>query len=334
MRSMSWERRGVASSFSRMAAQVADGSIKIIELQAVPRSMSTVLGRCLNESGATSVFLNEPFRQVPGEVTTNREAVTTPDPWSHNDVDIAAGHVMRVVELSLSSQREPVIVVTKNLAQYLSASVLRTWTDVCGAVVWCIRDPRIQISSYVTRLVNDLLFGIGSDRIKQSDLLPSHLVMVTEFLQNSAWSTDFSKTGWRAIGEHFNDCAGRLPTFVADGSLFSKVPDRFLRYLCSGLGIDFSDRMIEGWREPFLSADRLYAPELPDPDNAWTKHVATSVGVEEPSRAPLEVSVLPAALRDHMSEVALPTYEMFMRAFYSQEALAQYRLGPDDFPQP
>jgi len=32
--------------------------MRIIELQAVPRSMSTALGRCLNESRATSVFIH------------------------------------------------------------------------------------------------------------------------------------------------------------------------------------------------------------------------------------------------------------------------------------
>ena len=49
------EKGVVAGSFADMAALVASGSIKIIELQAVPRSMSTALGRALNESGATSV---------------------------------------------------------------------------------------------------------------------------------------------------------------------------------------------------------------------------------------------------------------------------------------
>jgi hypothetical protein len=323
----------VASSFSRLSALINDGSIKMIELQAVPRSMSTALGRCLNESAPTSVFLNEPFTQVPPARGGSQLPASTPDPWSHNDVDIAAMHVIRLVESALSSQGGPVTVLTKNIAHYLSASVLRTWIDVCSAVVWCIRDPWIQISSFVTRMANDMLFGIGSDRLKQSDLLPSHLVMVTEFLHDSPDSKDFSKTGWRAIGTHFDNCADRLPSFVADGSLFSRAPDRVLRYLCDGIGIEFSDRMIEGWREPLLSVERNYDPEITDTDDAWTRHAATSCGVETISRAPLPVSVLPPALQDHLFEVALPTYERMMRAFYSQEKLAQYRLGPDDFPE-
>ncbi|MGH3969001.1 MAG: hypothetical protein ACRDTV_13055, partial [Mycobacterium sp.] len=93
----------VASPFSRMAALVADGSITIIELHAVPRSMSTALGRCLNESGANSIFVNELFNM-------------------HNaDPDIAAGHVLQAIEPDLRSA--PVLVLTKNMARFLSAPV-------------------------------------------------------------------------------------------------------------------------------------------------------------------------------------------------------------------
>jgi hypothetical protein len=316
----------VASPFSRMAARVAGGSIKIIELHAVPRSQSTALGRCLNESGATSVFINEPFSNM-----------------RNDDLDIAARHVVEAVEPVLSAATEPVIVFTKNMAQYLSAPVFGTWIDACSAVVWCIRDPRVQIASLVTRLANDMLFGPGSDRIKQSDLplsrplrspgWPGVLVTVTELLQNSRWSRDFSATGWRAIGAHFADCVAH-PSFVADGSLLSRVPDRFLRYLCSGLGVEFRDGMVDGWRKPFLNANTLdsHPDQRLDPAKAWTKHAATSRGIEATGRIPLEVSVLPAALRDHVCAVALPTYEKLMRTFYSQEGVAQYRLDRVDCP--
>jgi hypothetical protein len=318
----------VASPFSRMAARVAGGSIKIIELHAVPRSQSTALGRCLNESGATSVFINEPFSNM-----------------RNDDLDIAARHVVEAVEPVLSAATEPVIVFTKNMAQYLSAPVFGTWIDACSAVVWCIRDPRVQIASLVTRLANDMLFGPGSDRLKQSDLplsgplrspaWPGILTMVTELLRDSSWSTDFSATGWLAIGAHFTDCVGYPSSFVADGSLFGRVPDRFLRYLCSGLGIEFRDRMIDGWREPFFNANQLdsHPDRRLDPAKAWIKHAATSRGIEATGSAPLEVSILPAALRDHVIEVALPTYEMLMHAFYLQENLAHYRLDRGDCPE-
>jgi hypothetical protein len=318
----------VASPFSQMAALVADGRIKIVELQAVPRSMSTALGRCLNESGATSVFVNEPFNNMRSD-----------------DVDMAAEHVVRSVEPALSWAHEPVVVLSKNMAQYLSAPVLQTWTDACSAVVWCIRDPRVQISSLLTRLANDTLFGPGSDRLEQSDLPLSHLPrspawpgvleLVTEFLRSSRWSTEFSATGWQAIGAHFTDCVGRRPSFVADGWLLSRVPDRFLRYLCDGLDLEFRAGMIDRWREPFLNANQLdsHPDRRLDPAKAWVNRVATSRGIEAVGREPLEISILPPALRDHVSEVALPTYELLIDAFYVQENLAQYRLDRGECPE-
>lgn len=310
----SLERGVVAGSFARMAALVADGSIKIIELHAVPRSMSTALGRSLLESGATGVFVNEPFNLHNG------------------DVNVAAGYVLCAIEPTLAAAREPVVVLTKNLASFVTASAFRTWSDVCSSVVWCVRDPRIQISSLVTRTVNGLLFDVASDRLKQSDLLPSHVVAAAQWLQDSDGSTDFSLAGWRAIGAHFADCVGRLPSLVVDGSLFSRMPDRLLPYLCSELGIEFRDRMIDGWEKPFVNVHRLYDPEYDEAANAWIKHAATSRGVELIEKPPLEESVLPEALRDHLFAVALPTYEMFMRAFYSQDNLAQYRLDPRHTP--
>ncbi|MEB4209148.1 hypothetical protein [Mycobacterium sp. 94-17] len=310
----------MTSPFARMAAHVTDGAIKIVELQAVPRSQSTVLGRCLNESGATSLFINEPFNNM-----------------RDGDLNIAAGHVVEAVEPVLSSAHEPVVVFSKNMAHYLSASVFGAWIDACSAVVWCIRDPRMQLSSLVTRLANDMLFGPGSDRLKQSDLplsqplrspaWPGVVETVTEMLRNSRWSTDFSATGWRAIAAHYTDCVARQ-SFVADGSLFSRVPERFLRYLCGGLGIEFRAGMIDGWQQPFLNANRLdsHPDRRLDPAQAWTGHAATSGGIEETDSVPLQASLLPTALRDHLTEVALPTYEMLTRAFSAQQNLAQYRL--------
>ena len=230
--------------------------------------MSTALGRALNESGAISVFVNEPFNLHNG------------------DVNIAAGHVLLAVEPALSSAREPVVVLTKNIAGFLTAPVFRTWLDVCSSVVWCVRDPRKQISSLVTRTVNGLLFDVGSDRLKQSDLLPSHVAAATEWLRNSQVSKDFSLAGWRTIGAHFGDNVGGCPSFVADGSLFSRMPDRLLPYLCSELGIEFRNRMIDGWDEPFVNVHRL-----------TTRSTTTRLTLGSSTRRPVAASSRPRARR-------------------------------------
>ena len=158
----------MTSSFARMSALVEDGAIKLIELHAVPRSLSTVLGRCLNESGLPSVFVNEPFNPM------------------NSDAEVSARHVVRSAQPLLTSTGGPVVVVTKSMARYLSVPVFRQWTDVCCAVVWCVREPWLQISSLVTRVANDALFGVGADRLQQGDLLPAHLEMVSRVLQKHA----------------------------------------------------------------------------------------------------------------------------------------------------
>ncbi len=246
----------------------------------------------------------------------------------NGDLNIAAECVIQAVEPTLWSTRAPVIVLTKNMARFLTAPVFRAWTDVCSSVVWCVRNPRVQISSLVTRTANDVFFGVGADRLKQRDLLPVHLTRVTELLQDSELSTDFSKTGWRAINAHFADCVGRRPNFVADGSLLSRKPDQFLRYLCGRLGLEFHDRMVDGWQKPFFNVDRVYNPELNDATDGWIKQAATSSGIKFAEHPPLQDSALPDALRDHLLTEALPTYEKLMHAFYGQDDLAHYRLDP------
>ena len=84
----------------------------------------------------------------------------------------------------------------------------------------------------MTRTVNDALFGVGADRIKASELVHSHFEMAARLLQNSEWSTDFSKTGWRAIGAHFQQLDQYQWSLVADGTLLGRLPDLILRYLC------------------------------------------------------------------------------------------------------
>jgi hypothetical protein len=109
----------------------------------------------------------------------------------------------------------------------------------------------------------------------------------------------------------------------------------FLRHLCTGLGIEFRAGMIDRWREPFLNANQLesHPDRRLDPAKAWVNRVATSRGIEAVGREPLDISILPPALRDHVSQVALPTYELLIDVFYVQENLAQYRLDRGECPE-
>ena len=103
-----------------------------------------------------------------------------------------------------------------------------------------------------------------------------------------------------------------------------------MQYLSSGLGLKYTDRMINGWTQPFVNVARTINPDLDDATDSWIKHAATSRGVEATDHAALTPSVLPRELRNHLTDVAVPTYEMFVRAFASQQDPALCRLDPVD----
>ena len=278
-----------------MPSLVDGGELRLVGIQAVPRSLSTALGRSLNEADGHIIFVNEPFN--------------TPTA----DADSAAGHVLAWAESVLSSASSPLTVVSKNMARNVSPGAWAQWQGLCSAVVWCVRDPRVQISSLVTRTANDLLFGLGADRLAQDDLEVSHLEMVNDFLLRSPASTDFSKTGWRAIGDRFASYPENRRRLVADMALCSRFPEEFVRYVCAGVGLRFDARMLGGWTADFLNVNRTMNPGLPDASDAWISAAATSSGVQVPRREPLDPDVLPAGLRHHLNEVATPVYQRFMR---------------------
>ena len=105
-------------------------------------------------------------------------------------MNIAAGHVLLAVEPASSSAHEPGW-NDENIAGFLTTPGFRSWVDVCSSVVWCVRDPRKQISSLVTRMVNGSLFDVGSDCLKQSDLLPSHVAAAPSGCETARYRRTF-----------------------------------------------------------------------------------------------------------------------------------------------
>src|SRR5258708_7407318 len=139
------------SNLKRLQKQVSEGSLRIIHIEAIPRSISTALGRALNEVEDRSVFVSEPFNRMK------------------HDIEVAAGHILSVTDSIPKSKGDPLVVVTKNMARNLSLPVFQEWMKVCDGVVWSIRDPRVQLASLVTRIANDLAYEPGADRMAQED---------------------------------------------------------------------------------------------------------------------------------------------------------------------
>ncbi len=207
------------------------------------------------------------------------------------------------------STNRPLVVITKNMARNLSPSLFQEWMKICDGVVWSIRDPRIQLASLVTRIANDLAYEPGADSIAQENLSNGDLKAVSDFLENGPVSKNFSKTSWADIGEHFRSGFQPKQSVVIDGGELTTKPKEILKNACDVLGLQYNPQMIEGWQGDFINANTGYNSKLTDTTHAWTKEAATTHGIIPISRPALNIDSLPIALREHITQVALPIYE-------------------------
>lgn len=278
------------SNFGRLKEQVSEGLLCIIHVEAIPRSISTALGRALNEADDHSVFVSEPFNRMK------------------YDIEAAAGYILEATDKIEKSKDRPLIVITKNMARNLTLDIFREWMTICDGVVWSIRDPRIQIASLVTRIANDLAFEPGADHIKQEDLTPENIKAASDFLEDGPVSKNFSKTSWEEIGKHFRSGYKPERSVVVDGGALTENPEQVLKAACNVLGLKYSSNMIEGWQGEFINVNTGYNAKLTDTTHAWTKEAAQSTGVMKASREPIPMEELTSALRVHITDVAMPIY--------------------------
>ena len=282
------------SNFERLQSQVNDGSIRLIHVEAVPRSVSTALSRALNEADAPSVYVNEPFNRMK------------------HDTEAASGHILEATDPITQSSDEQLTVVTKNMSRNLSLPLFQEWMGLCDGVAWSVRDPLVQMGSLLTRIANDLAYEPGADRISQDELTASQIEAASAFLENGPVSKGFSKTSWADMGAHFRSGYQPARSVVIDGGDLTSSPLGVLSGAADTLDLKFSPRMVEGWQDGFVNANTGYNPNLDDSTHAWTKHATTSVGIVAVSRTALELSQLPPALQDHLTQVAIPVYQEMM----------------------
>jgi hypothetical protein len=276
------------SAVETLENRVSEKSIRIIQIVGVPRSMSTALGRALNESEEASYFLNEPF---------NRD---------NQDINIAAQHILKTAEMH-SPKDTSVTIITKNMASYMSNTVFREMADISSDTLWAIRDPLIQMGSLLTRLVNDIYVRPGSSTIPQEHIGP-YLEGACSFLQESSKSHNYSKTGWESIGNHFKNIAKHKIGSIVDGSSFSASPGLLLEKICGDLDLPYNPSMTYGWKNNFINVINL-GEEEETYRSAWTNQAANSLGVFAVSRARLMLEDLPKGLQKHMTDIAIPTYQ-------------------------
>lgn len=276
------------SNYEQLASLVEEERVSMVNMVAVPRSISTALGRALNESDTRSIFINEPFNR------------------NNQSLEVATKHILGVVLPELDDNDSKLTVITKNMATYLGEKEFYHLDKIATGNVWSVRDPLIQIGSLAIRMANDSLVENGADTIT-TDEIWARIDRVTDLLANSDTSTNFSRTGWKSISQHF--LAQTAPSVVIDGSDLSAQPKRVLKVASELLGLDYSDRMATGWRANYVNIN-IGTSRFDTESNAWTGHAATSDGITMTNRMPMDLETLPQALWEHVVQIAIPAYEI------------------------
>jgi len=265
-----------------------DGTVELISVIAVPRSISTALGRALNETPGNSVFVNEPFNR------------------NNRSIEVASSKIVELIRRNPNTDT-PLTVITKNMATYLEQAEYEELEGVSKATIWSVRDPLVQIASLATRMANDIAVENGAAVISQAELEP-YIDQVTNTLIDSDISKDFSRTGWQSIGDHFKSRDTRLKFAVVDGGQLVSNPDEVLGSACERIGLVYDSRMVSGWGSGYVNVNTgtsRYSTE----ENAWTSQAAKSDGIIHSSRSQIDPSILPQAFYDHLFGVALPAYQ-------------------------
>jgi hypothetical protein len=285
------------NNFNRLQEQVLDGALRLIHIEAVPRSVSTALARAINEFEGNSIYVNEPFNRY------------------RQDVDIAAGYLLEAADPITNKSDEPVTIVTKSTSRNLSQANFNDWISVADAVVWSVRDPLVQMGSLVTRIANDLRFEPEADNMDQHELIIADYEAVDESLRSGpdSYGRPYSKTSWVDIGNHFRTMPIPKRSVVIDGGAFTSNPTKVLVHACGKLGLTYSDRMVNGWEGKTVNVNTGYNLSRDPSELAWTNHAMLSTGVESIHREALDLGQLPSTLRDHITRIAIPTYQEIMK---------------------
>lgn len=280
----------MTSNHDRLTNLISTGEVDLIHVESVPRSISTALARALSESETPSIYVNEPFNRM------------------RHDIEDASTRILDAIEQHGRSHDTPLTIISKNMARNISQPIFDELIEISKGIVWSVRDPRIQISSLLTRIANDLAYEPGADMFPMQELTDVQIRSASNFLENGPKSTNFSKTSWEDIGYHYASIGKSAVSVVVDGSVLTRDPVGTLTSAARTLGLEYSGRMANGWEGEFINANTGYNPNLTDDTHAWTKDAVTSSGIMPSSDQMIDISRLPSSLQAHLNEVAIPTY--------------------------
>ena len=277
------------SDFSELKSLVDSNQVDVLNIVAVPRSMSTALGRLLSQGSFSVFFVNEPFNR-------------------HNqDVEVAASEILGPAQQAVNNSSQKPTLVVKNMATYLSDEAFGKFDSISKHTLWSVREPLLQMGSLLTRMVNDMVFETGAAELEQGEIAP-YLAAVSAQLQDSKLSSQFSRTGWEAIRRHYDAREEHSSLVIVDGTLLSRSPEYEIQRVCAHINLPYSTTMVSGWDKGYTNINTGSSRHNTE-ENAWTKDAATNSSVVANDRQPLDINLLPEAMRTHIVDIAIPAYE-------------------------
>lgn len=296
-------------------AALSEGSdVNYVHIDAVPRSMSTILPIVLCEAGV---------------VDSTRDYIQCDEPLNWQTRGIGWPAVALALLALRGETQRPTTIFEKSTARNVYPSTFGEISDVAEGVVFTIRHPEKQMYSLCQRIANDLAHGRGTqDKMILADLdseeYRAALQAVDAFLAVSghhdgiwpAGEQPYMQPSWREIGNNFRHAmSANIPMAVIDGTRLTEQPERTLRKLCQVLALPYSSTMVDGWSAlggSFNKDHTDWASTKTDKGgftNGWIARATHTTGIQEDITPRLDIGNCPSRMQAYIEQVAIPTYE-------------------------
>lgn len=280
-------------NYNKLIDLYAKNKFSIVCIDAIPRSMSTVLEIALTEIVDTQ--LNEVF---------NRGV---------SDLEYSSQMLYNLMEPFLKETDGRVKVVSKNIASEIGTNNFKQWMKLSEVVVFTIREPILQTVSLIERVGNDKLYERGSNKMKFSDLKRFGNKIDEIFLNYK-----FKRNSWEDLSEHVSWVSNtETPYFIVDGTLLTKIPNYCIKRLAKSIGQRFVIKAVDSWskaaRENFININHYqqdYDSERIS-TNAWVREANASTSFKEDKKTLIKLEELESffpLIANYVKEIAYPIY--------------------------
>jgi hypothetical protein len=318
----------IFSSYERVKSLVCSSALRVIHIDAPPRTISSAFQIALTEGADAHLY--EPFRRHG-----LRQALEA----TCQDVLALYDKVKEKRSLHDAQNEKPVIVTIKELSQFFRDDDFNGWLPLVSGWVSIIRSPNTQMQSFMTRsILNGNHFSAQQIEDTRQILRVQNEKEPSEYEMVFALSEDFRvKRGkrtaatvvlphkletkkfdmWGALSRHFEELRDHdIPTVVVDGTILCTQPERVMRRVAEVLHLSFNPRMLLGWE---IASGSKLIPTVPRDtlkEDAWLKDAITTRSLIPPHNQPLPLSMFTPTVR-RFTERALEYFMDFANSSHA-----------------